>query len=123
MKKDREQLEMEVLSVNKPTGNLRELIILCNDNIKGLSRREDIKKYLPIDVEDFSIEEENNKLVFKQDNEVIKNVWIDTNCYSNLEILKVIAKIYKIEYNSEWKYHIKVLKKKWNNMGILQRTN
>ena len=101
MKKDKEQLEMGVLSVNKPTGNLRELIILCNDNIKGLSRREDIKKYLPIDVEDFSIEEENNKLVFKQDNEVIKNVWIDTNCYSNLEILKVIAKIYNIEFKSE----------------------
>ena len=33
MKKGKEQLEMEVLSVNKLTGNLRELIILCNDNI------------------------------------------------------------------------------------------
>ncbi len=101
MKKDRDKLEMEVLSVNKPTGNLRELIILCNDNIKGLSRKEDIKKYLPINIDGFSIEEENNKLVFKQNNEVIKNVWIDTNCYSNLEILKVIAKIYNIEYKSE----------------------
>ena len=87
--------------MNKPTGNLRKLIILCNDNIKGLSKRENIKSYLPIDVDGFSIEEEKNKLVFKQNNEIIKNLWIDTNCYSNLEILKVIATIYNLECKSE----------------------
>ena len=87
--------------MNKPTGNLRELIILCNQNMKGLTKREAIRQYLPIEFENIKIEEDNNKLVFKQDNVIIKNVWIDTNCYSNLEILKVIAQIYNIEFKSE----------------------
>ena len=50
--------------MNKPKGNLRNLIILCNNNIKGLTKREEIKKYLPIEFEKISIEEDNNKLVF-----------------------------------------------------------
>ena len=87
--------------VNKPTGDLRDLIILCNDNIKGLSKREDIKRYLPIELEGLRIEEEGNKLVFKQNDEIIKNVWLDTNCYSNLEILKIIAQKYNIKFESE----------------------
>ena len=94
MKKDRVQLEMGVLSVNKPTGNLRELIILCNDNIKGLSRREDIKKYLPIDVEDFSIEEENNKLMEKLNDNRLYNV--KENNITKENLLRLNSKITKI---------------------------
>ena len=101
MRKDRELLEVEEWDVNKPTGNLRNLIILCNNNIKGLTKREEIGQYLPIEFEGLKIEEDSNKLVFRQDNVVIKNVWIDTSCYSNLEILKVIARIYNIEFKSE----------------------
>ena len=87
--------------MNKPTGKLRELILLCLENIKGLSRKSDIEKLLPINDDNFFIDIQDNKLIIKYNNELQGNIWLDTDCYSNLEILKLIVQIYNINLKNE----------------------
>ena len=87
--------------MNQPSGKLRKLILLCSENLKGLSRKSDIEKLLPINDDKFFIDTQDSKLIIKYNNELLGNIWLDTNCYSNLEILKVIAQIYNIEFKSE----------------------
>lgn len=87
--------------MNKPSGNLRELILLCSENLKGLSRKSDIEKLLPIKDDNFFIDTQDSKLIIKYNNELLGNIWLDTNCYSNLEILKLITQVYNISFKNE----------------------
>lgn len=87
--------------MNKPSGNLRELIVLCLENLKGLSRKSDIEKLLPINDDNFFIDTQDRKLIIKYNDELQGNIWLDSNCYSNLEILKLITQIYDISFKNE----------------------
>lgn len=87
--------------MNKPSGKLRELILLCSENIKGLSRKFDIEKLLPINNDNFFIDIQDNKLIIKYNNELQGTIWLDTSCYSNLEILKLITQVYNINFKNE----------------------
>lgn len=88
---------------NKKVKNekLRKLIIMCTYNIKGLTKKEEIEKLLPIKVNDVLIRIKDNTVVFERGNEEIGDVWLDTNCYSNLDILKNITPLFGIEYTGE----------------------
>lgn len=81
--------------------NLKKLIIICTYNIKGLTKREEIEETLPIKTKEISIYKKENRLVFEKSNGNTKEVWTDTNCYSNLEILKNITPIYGVEYSGD----------------------
>ena len=85
----------------KPTGNLRELILLCLENIKGLSRRTDIERLLPINDDNFFIDIQDIKVIIEYNNTLLGHIWPDTNCYSNLEILKLITNVYEIDFKNE----------------------
>ena len=75
---------------------LRDLIILCTYNIKGMTEKEKIKLILPIRDEDISIYMEEEKIVIKKNEDIIGEVWNDEEYYSNLEILKKITPLYGI---------------------------
>ena len=77
---------------------LRELIIHCTYNIKGLSKASEIRKLLPIKYEKLEIYEESNMLIFNYQENNIGKVLMDNNLYSNIEILKVITPIYGVRY-------------------------
>lgn len=76
--------------------NLRKLIILCTYNIKGITNKEKIEAYLPIDSDELSIYKEDNKIVVKDKNKKIGEIWIESNTYTNLEILKLITPKFNI---------------------------
>lgn len=87
--------------MNKPSGKLRKLILLCSENLKGLSRKSDIEKLLPINDNQFFIDTQDSRLIIKYNNELLGNILLDTNCYSNLEILKLITQVYNISFKNE----------------------
>lgn len=80
--------------------NLRKLIILCTYNLKGITPKEKIEQYLPIQENDLSIYVQDNKIVFERKGKEIGEVWIEANTYSNLEILKLITWEYGIKYKN-----------------------
>ncbi len=94
--------------------NLRKLIIQCTYNIKGLTKRNEIEQLLPIRINNIAIKIKDDILIFERENEKIAEVWLDANCYSNLEILKNITPLFGIEYTGEeilelMKYRSKIL--------------
>ena len=76
---------------------IKELILICTKNIKGLTKVEDINKLLPIEADGFLIIKEERKIVFYKDGKLLGSVWQEVGCYSNLDILKIITKEYGIE--------------------------
>lgn len=80
--------------------SLKELIIICAKNIKGLTKKEDIEKVLPIETENLIIRKEDKKISIYKNEEILGNVWEQFGCYSNLDILKIITKEYGIEVKS-----------------------
>ena len=77
--------------------NLRKLVILCTYNIKGLTKDEEIRRFLPIKDDEIEIYEDNNTLVFKLYGKVIKRLLKENNMYSNIQILNIITPIYGVE--------------------------
>lgn len=90
-----------IMKDGKINQKIRELIILCLDNIKGNINKEIIDLYLPIKIKDINIYQEENRIIFSRNNEEIADVWLDCNGYSNIEILKNITPLYGIECKSE----------------------
>lgn len=43
----------------------------------------------------------DNKLIIKYNDELQGNIWLDSNCYSNLETLKLITQVYDINFKNE----------------------
>lgn len=80
---------------------IRELILLCVDNIKGNTNKEIIELYLPMTIKGVDICQEENRIVFYRNSEEFADVWLDCNSYSNIEILKNITSLYGIEYKSD----------------------
>ena len=94
---------------------LRELLIICTYNIKGLTKRKIIEKYLPLKIKNLDIYQKDNRIIFERDKEEISDIWLDCNNYSNLEILKNITPIYGIECKGDnildlMKYRSKIIK-------------
>lgn len=87
--------------IKKPTDNLRKLILLCLENIKGMTKSEEIENLLPINSDHFQIEKGNNNIEIYLNNKLEKIIWKDTECYMNIEILKAITKDYGITLESE----------------------
>lgn len=79
---------------------LKELIMLCVHNIKGLIPKETIKYYLPIEIEEIKIYETGTKIVFEKEKER-EDILAEGNYYSNIEILRNITPIYNIEYKGD----------------------
>ena len=78
---------------------LKELIRKCNSNIKGMSRNEEINRYLPIKEENIEIYTEG-KIMYIRNKQQTKKIYEQDDYYSNLEILKEIAKIYGVKLRS-----------------------
>lgn len=78
---------------------LKELIRKCNSNIKGMSRNEEINRYLPIKEENIEIYLEG-KIMYIRNKQQTKKIYEQDDYYSNLEILKEIAKIYGVKLRS-----------------------
>ncbi len=78
---------------------LKELIRKCNSNIKGMSRNEEINRYLPIKEENIEIYIEG-KIMYIRNKQQTKKIYEQDDYYSNLEILKEIAKIYGVKLRS-----------------------
>ena len=78
---------------------LKELIRKCNSNIKGMSRNEEINRYLPIKEENIEIYIEG-KIMYIRNKQQTKKIYEQDGYYSNLEILKEIAKIYGVKLRS-----------------------
>ena len=87
--------------ITKPTGNLRKLFLICLDNIKGMTKSEEIESLLPINTDNIRVEKNNNSIGIFLNNKLDKIVWKDTDCYMNLEILKSLTKDYNISCESE----------------------
>lgn len=94
--------ETDMMNSNKviESENLKELLILCTYNLKGISNKEKIQKYLPIKENGLSIFVEDNKIVIQDQEKKIGEVWLEANTYSNLDILKLITPKYNIECKS-----------------------
>ena len=78
---------------------LKELIRKCNSNIKGMSRNEEINRYLPIKEENIEIYIEG-KIMYIKNKQQIKKIYEQDGYYSNLEIIKEIANIYGVKLRS-----------------------
>ena len=78
---------------------LKDLIRKCNSNIKGMSRNEEINRYLPIKEENIEIYLEG-KIMYIRNKQQTKKIYEQDDYYSNLEILKEIAKIYGVKLRS-----------------------
>ena len=78
---------------------LKELIRKCNSNIKGMSRNEEINRYLPIKEENIEIYLEG-KIMYIRNKQQTKKIYEKDDYYSNLEILNEIAKIYGVKLRS-----------------------
>lgn len=87
--------------MNRVSNELKKIIEICCLNIKGLTKKEDIIKVLPIIDERISIEENDKKLVFYNKEKILGNVYEQVGCYSNLDILKIITKEYNIQPNND----------------------
>lgn len=85
----------------KQEKQIKQLIILCSHNIKGLISKEIVEQYLPIQIQDLKIYEEENKIIFEKENTKLTDILADGNYYSNIEILKNITPIYNIEYKGD----------------------
>lgn len=85
----------------KISQELKNLITICSSNIKGLTKKEDIDKLLPIKTETLHIEKAERKIIISKEGKIIGAVWENVGCYSNLELLKIITKEYNIEPKSE----------------------
>lgn len=77
--------------------NLRNLVILCTYNIKGLTKDGEIRNFLPIKDDKIEIYEDNNTLVFKLYGKIIKKILKENNMYSNIQILNIITPIYGVQ--------------------------
>ena len=78
---------------------LRDLLVLCTYNLKGLTPKAKIEKCLPIDNEKLSIYEEYNMIVICDKNaKKVEKILAEGNTYSNIELLKPITKCYNINY-------------------------
>lgn len=80
---------------------LKELILICEKNIKGLTKKEDIQELLPIRVDGFNIEVIDRKICISRYNKILGNIWEESGCYPNLALLKIITKEYNIEPDGE----------------------
>lgn len=87
--------------INKPTGNLKKLILICLENIKGMTRAEEIESLLPIDIDNIRVEKNNNAIEIFLNNQLDKTIWKEKDCYMNLEILKSLTKEYEISCKSD----------------------
>ncbi len=87
--------------INKPTGDLRKIFLICLDNIKGMTKSEEIEKLLPIKTDTVCIEKNNNSIEIFLNNKLDTIVWKDKECYMNLEILKSLTKDYNISCEGE----------------------
>lgn len=102
MKKSKEKEEYiiilkgkEYMKVNDV--KLRNLIILCTYNIKGLTKDIEIKKFLPIKNDKLEIYEDSNILIFKSQGKIVGELLKDNNMYSNIHILNFITPIYGVK--------------------------
>ncbi len=77
--------------------NFRKLLITCTYNIKGLTPKNIIQDFLPIKIQDLLVYIKDDVIIFEKENKKIGEIWTDTNCYSNLEILRNITPIYGIK--------------------------
>lgn len=80
---------------------IKQIIILCSHNIKGLISKEIVEQYLPIQIQDLKIYEEGNKIIFEKEKMKFTYILADGNYYSNIEILKNLTPIYNIEYKGD----------------------
>lgn len=85
----------------KQENKIKQLIILCSHNIKGLISKEIVEQYLPIQIQNLKIYKEGNKIIFEKENTKLADILADGNYYSNIEILKNITPIYNIEYKGD----------------------
>ena len=102
MKKSKEKVEYIIILKGKDymkvnDVNLRNLIILCTYNIKGLTKDVEIKKFLPIKNDKLEIYEDSNMLIFKSQGKIVGELLKDNNMYSNMHILNFITPIYGVE--------------------------
>ena len=80
---------------------LRELLIICCSNIKGLTQKKIIEKYLPMEIEDLYVYQKDNRIIFEKQKVEIADIWEDNGYYSNLEILKNITPTYGVECKND----------------------
>jgi len=104
--------------MKKISEEIRNLIIICSKNIKGLTKKEDINKLLPIKTDILNIEQGERKIIISNNEKILGNVWEEVGCYSNLEILKIINKEYGIEPKKERILELMKYKYKIDNMII-----
>lgn len=78
--------------------NLRELIIFCTYNIKGLIKDVEIRQLLPINSNGVKVYEDYNKLIVEYQNKIIGEILMENHTYSNLRILSLITPIYGINF-------------------------
>lgn len=78
---------------------LKELIRKCNNNIKGITKKEEIDQYLPIKQANIEIYIED-KILYIKSKQQIEKIYEQDGYYQNLEILKQIANIYGIKLRS-----------------------
>lgn len=98
--------------------DLKELIIICTKNIKGLTKKENIEKLLPIQTDNLLIQKEERKISIYKNKERLGSVWVECGCYSNLDILKIITKEYEIEVKNNSILELMKYKYKIDNMLI-----
>ena len=87
-----------MISVQK---DLFEVISICKNNMKGLTKVEDIDKLLPIKSEKVCIMKDDRRIVVYNNERVIGTVWKEYGCYSNLELLKLITSEFGVEPKGE----------------------
>ncbi len=69
---------------------------MCTYNLKGITRKEKIEKYLPIEENGLLIYIENNRIIVQNGENHRGEIWSEANTYSNLDILKFITPIYNV---------------------------
>ncbi len=94
--------------------NLKKLLTICCSNMKGLTQKKIIEKYLPMKIENISIYKKDNRIILEKEKEEITDIWEDNGYYSNLDILKNITPIYGIECKNDnifelMKYRSKII--------------
>lgn len=78
---------------------LKQLIKICNNNLKGCTKNESLDKYLPIKDDKIEIYLKDRILYIKSDKK-IKKIYEHDGYFLNLEIMKEIGNLFAINLKS-----------------------
>lgn len=78
---------------------LKQLIKICNNNLKGCIKNESLDKYLPIKDDKIEIYLKDRILYIKSDKK-IKKIYEQDGYFLNLEIMKEIGNLFAINLKS-----------------------